>query len=315
MTKLAQLTPTNLMEEKAKFLASQAYEPQFKYAQPIDPKTLNFYGPPQKKFFDHAVNLITQFPKSKIKPPRATLEQIEVAVETACQAANLPSLKLDFSHDHLSQVRLDNGTLFIRTPIQFTQAQLIGKIHHEIETHYFRILNNAALGFEPAEESYAFRSTEEGLANLHSFLDQPNVPMYKTCLSYIGSYLTQQLGFRAAFLEMIKLEVSTELSWSIITRSKRGLTDTSQPGGFTKDRTYLEGSVAVWQWLLRPENDIHDLYAGRISLSEVNQTKKIVSEKNPAPKLYFPKIIANPVEYLNIIRQIGLTNQFEKLVS
>ena len=122
------------------------------------------------------------------------------------------------------------------------------------------------------------------------------------------------MSFRAAYQELIKFRVSTELAWSIITRSKRGLADTEQPGGFTKDRTYLEGSVAVWQWLLDSSNDIHDLYAGRICLSEVSQTKKYLKTKTPAPKLHFPKFIANSTDYLAIIHQIGITNQFEKLV-
>jgi hypothetical protein len=313
MTKLLLLTPTNLLTEKAKFFASSSYEPQFEYAEKIDSDTLNFYGQPQQKFFDHAVKIIQEFPRSGISSDRATLSQINFAVKTACEAANLPNLKVDFSPKHLSQARLDKATLFIRTPIKFSVNQLAGKIHHEIETHYLRILNNTALGLEPAIESYDFRSTEEGLANLHSYLDEADIPMRKTCLTYMGCYLTQEFGFRAAYDALISFKVAPDLAWSIITRSKRGLTDTSLPGGFTKDRTYLEGAVTVWQWLLNPKNQVRDLYAARISLKEVDQTKKLV-EKTQA-QLHFPKFIQNYTQYLATIQQIGLTNQFEKLIT
>jgi hypothetical protein len=96
MTKIALLTPTNLLIEKAKFMASESYEPQFEYAQPIEPDTLNYYGLPQPTFFNHALAMLKKFPRPTGQPDRATPEEIQAAVELACRAAELPNLKLDF---------------------------------------------------------------------------------------------------------------------------------------------------------------------------------------------------------------------------
>jgi hypothetical protein len=171
------------------------------------------------------------------------------------------------------------------------------------------------MGFDLPEESYEFRSTEEGLANLHSYLDEPEPFMRKTFLTYVGAYLSQTESFRTVYVELTKLGVSNELAWSITTRSKRGMTDTSQAGGFTKDKTYLEGAVAVWKWLMDAKHDVHDLYAGRISLDQVNAIKQKLSSMSQPPKLHFPEFIADQTQYLTHINQIGTTNQFDKLIS
>jgi hypothetical protein len=71
--------------------------------------------------------------------------------------------------------------------------------------------------------------------------------------------------------------------------------------------------VAVWRWLVEPDHNIHDLYAGRISLDQVFKIKNLVQAKNPPPKLHFPSFIADPTKYLAIISQIGQTNQFSDL--
>jgi len=317
MIQLAQLTPTNLLAEKTKFFESDTYEPRFSYSQNIEPDLIQFYGQPKVKFFNQALKMTQQSFAAQLNPisPLATQTQVFQAVTEACDSLKIPILKVDFSHHYLSQLRLSRSTLYIRTPIQFTLIQLKGKIHHEIETHLLRLLNHTTLSLSPPEENYDFRSTEEGLASLHSYLDQPEVIMRKTFLSYIGCFLAQSLGFRATFTEMVKLRVSPELAWAITTRNKRGLVETEVPGGFTRDCTYLEGAVSVWQWLMSPDHQVKDLYLGRISLNQVIDTKKVLTDFSNPDQLRFPAFIANSAKYLATIAQIGQTNQFAQLVS
>jgi hypothetical protein len=72
--------------------------------------------------------------------------------------------------------------------------------------------------------------------------------------------------------------------------------------------------VAVWQWLAKPESDAHDLYAGRISLEQVAEIKQTVLAKNLTSLLHYPAFIQDHDKYLAIIKQIGLTNEFEALI-
>ncbi len=316
MIDLKLLTPVNLLAEKAKFFASNEYEPQFQYSQPISEAEIGDYGPPQLKFFQHAVNMLQHSsPLRNQAVPRVTPEQVTALVRDTCQAAHIPEVTVEFSPDYLSQARLDQGILYIRTPILFFEIGLKGKIHHEIESHYLRVLNNAALGLPVHPENFEFRSTEEGLANLHSYLEDPSIPMRKTFLGYAGVYLSQHLSFRAVYQELMTLGASPELAWSITTRNKRGSSDTSLPGGFTRDRTYFEGVVKVWQWLMTPGNDPHNLYLGRITLDEIEQTRKLYNNLSPQPELHFPRFIADNAAYLDIIKQIGETNQLAELIA
>ncbi len=62
-------------------------------------------------------------------------------------------------------------------------------------------------------------------------------------------------------------------------RVKRGLKDTSAPGGFIKDHVYLEGKRALEGFIAKGGN-ITPLYAGKIGL---------VEEGIILPPAYLPK--------------------------
>lgn len=52
-------------------------------------------------------------------------------------------------------------------------------------------------------------------------------------------------------------------------RFKRGMIDTSEPGGLYKDQVYLEGAVAILSE--RKELDFYGLCCGKISLDDVKR--------------------------------------------
>jgi len=55
-------------------------------------------------------------------------------------------------------------------------------------------------------------------------------------------------------------------------RAKRGLTDTSRPGGFCKDQMYLTGALTVLR--RRKEIDFRALYMGKVSLDDAERLKR-----------------------------------------
>lgn len=56
-------------------------------------------------------------------------------------------------------------------------------------------------------------------------------------------------------------------------RVKRGLSDTSSPGGLYKDQVYLEGAVQLLK--NRKTIDFKTLYCGKLNLSDLKRPKLI----------------------------------------
>jgi len=133
----------------------------------------------------------------------------------------------------------------------------------------------------------------------------------KTYFTYTASYLAQTKSFAEIFQALVKLGLSENFSWTITLKQKRGLTDTSQPGGFTKDIVYFEGVVAVWDWIHNQHNDPKDLYLGRISLDQV----ALIKQKTDPHKTIYPTFFENMQKYSQHIKEIGEINKFVDLLS
>ena len=58
--------------------------------------------------------------------------------------------------------------------------------------------------------------------------------------------------------------VDPERRWNLAVRVKRGLKDTSQPGGLFKDQCYLKGAVEFLK--RRKEINFSNLFAGKLTL-------------------------------------------------
>ncbi|MFW5645035.1 MAG: tyrosine/phenylalanine carboxypeptidase domain-containing protein, partial [Bacteroidota bacterium] len=65
-----------------------------------------------------------------------------------------------------------------------------------------------------------------------------------------------------------------EIAFKLALRAKRGISDTSEPGGCTKDHLYLKGYYEIRSFI---ENggSYSDLYIGKTGLSHINKLHKI----------------------------------------
>ena len=61
---------------------------------------------------------------------------------------------------------------------------------------------------------------------------------------------------------------------------KRGLADTSEPGGFTKGIVYFRGLRAIEQFIAEG-GDLRRLYIGKIALEDLDVCEKIAGVKAP----------------------------------
>ena len=90
-------------------------------------------------------------------------------------------------------------------------------------------------------------------------------------------------------------------------RQKRGLTDTSKPGGYSKDLVYFEGLVDVYNWLKKNNFDITDLYIGKLSTQDVEKAKNLNPNFQPVLPSFFS---LSKEKYAQEIKKIGEFNNF-----
>lgn len=319
---ITDLTPLNAAAERKKFLAQDNYNPQFEYVRSFSSEELHKYGQPHPAYFKHAQQMLADYgipegskPLEKQTSDRqfCTKEEIEQVTTTLLTKLNLPSLAINFSHKLTSQVMIGKKSIRFRLPIKFTKESLVNKLNHEVQTHYLRRYNQSLQSWNlqtVKHQPRAFRTTEEGLANLHSYIDRPDHILRKTYLNYFAAYSANKLSFRELYDQLLELGVKETLAWNLTLKQKRGLKDTSKPGsGFPKNHVYFEGTVKVWDWLNNKNNDPHQLYWGRISLQDLPEVRKLSLND----EIIYPTFYDDMEAYRQFIAIIGEENQLDEL--
>jgi hypothetical protein len=310
--------PLNLLEERAKFFADPTYNPQFQYSRTIAPEELTPWGLPKHEFYRHALEMVEywntegRYSSPVLKSPTATQEYIVERVEHFNHHYKLTKpMVVRFSENTVTRCHISGHTLTIRLPIHYTESSLRDLLRHELETHYLRRSNDRQQPWTQAGfADEIFRKTEEGLANLHTFLLRSEQLILKTYRTYIAVYLAQELSFAELFAKLCSLDIPSDTAFLLALRTKRGLEDTSQPGGLTKDVSYFEGSVHVWNWLMDESHDPHDLYLGRISYEQIEELKPTAKTE----ELLYPTFFNDMEIYRQNIASIGKRNNFSALI-
>lgn len=307
-------TPLNLLEEQALFFADEtnSYNPQFIYEREFSTKELTGWGLPQNEYFQHAKRVLEQGSTIKDTTPIITEAEVKAAVAAFNQRYHLdPPLALIFTDKIVTRCKVTSKGIYFQTPLRYTQSKFKDLLRHELESHVLRKLNHKVQPWSADEvPEYEIRSTEEGIAGLHTFLLREDKRILKSYLTYSAVYYAQQGSFREVYDMLRDYGLSKQIAWSIATRTKRGITDTSAPGGLTKDITYFEGMVQVWDWLVNQKRDPHDLYLGRLSLNLIPKYKKTAT----VDELRYPSFFADIEQYLRYITEIGDVNSFQELV-
>jgi len=90
------------------------------------------------------------------------------------------------------------------------------------------------------------------------------------------------LSFRQVF-DALCAVYTRENAYDVCVRVKRGLSDTSLPGGYYRDACYLRGFVSVRRKLENDPVTYRNMFAGKIPLSHVYLVEEGIL---PKPKLY-----------------------------
>ena len=85
---------------------------------------------------------------------------------------------------------------------------------------------------------------------------------------------------------------------------KRGLADTSKPGGLYKDQVYLEGAMKLLQH--RKEVDWQGFYSAKLNMEDLKRPK--LMKKLRKDDIVLPKFVENVEEYVKCLDVIAKHN-------
>ncbi len=314
MNLLMAVKPTNLLEEREKFFADVSYNPQFTYADIPAPELLTQWGVPHQGLYEYAYDMLQRFPAPGSTAISDRVSQEDIVSQVAAFNQRFPlhtPLEVHFDSNLVSRCKVTPTALYFQLPLVYSKEQLGDLLRHELETHVLRYRNHAAQAWSTYESpEHEIRRTEEGIANLHTHLLRQDKRFYKSFFSYVAAYTAQKASFAEVFDTLVRLGRSKQTSWNTAVKVKRGLTDTSQPGLFSREMCYLEGSIQVYDWLIHQKSNPHQLYWGRLSLEELRNFSTTVTSE----QLSLPTFFLELDQYLNHISTIGSQNYFDDVV-
>ncbi|KAM4796644.1 putative tyrosine carboxypeptidase MATCAP2 isoform 1-T2 [Rhinophrynus dorsalis] len=223
----------------------------------------------------------------------------------------LGEVVVHLSEDLLSRASMTalNGRPTLNINISTARELWIeGMLRHEIGTHYFRGLNNSQQPWnnKSGRKKYGLKPanpTEEGLASIHSVLFRQEPFLWRAALLYYTVYQASHMSFTELFKDVGQFVKDPNTRWDYCVRAKRGLTDTSQPGCFSKDQVYLDGILHILRH--RKTIDFRLLIAmGKVSYEDLDRLKDIAVLEN----MRIPQFLQNRNRYMDYLEKIMTVN-------
>ncbi|KAM6157238.1 putative tyrosine carboxypeptidase MATCAP2 isoform 3-T3 [Erethizon dorsatum] len=272
---LTAIKPTNLEKEKLRFFKSDyTYNPQFEYANPALPSVLAKHSNVSDRFLKQIVVHLTE----------DLLSRASMTVVNGC-----PTLTINMATAR--------------------EHWLEGMLRHEIGTHYFRGINNLQQPWNSwtGRRKHKLKPnnpTEEGLASIHSVLFRKDPFLWRAALLYYTVYQASHMSFCDLFRDIGRFVKDPNTRWDYCVRAKRGWTDTSQPGCFSKDQVYLDGILQILRH--RESIDFHLLTAlGKVSYEDVDRLKELAVTGN----MRVPHFLQDHERYMEHLEKIMEVNE------
>lgn len=312
MKQVSTYTPSNILEEKAKFFANHHYNPQFTYEVSIEKLALDGYGQPSPEKLEKARDIVEKAYYGRneqdlrmMAGPVLTQQEVTEKAELFLLLHKLEKrYKITWSTSYLSRSTTTVDTIKLKSTAEFRKEGLHGMLYHEIGTHALRRINYEKQPWYKKKKTYGFSNyliTEEGLASLHSLLPRTFKLAHSAALRYVLVAYAQDHSFAEVFQFLGNYVQDQNRRWGTAVRLKRGIEDTSKPGGYTKDLTYFEGMSEVANWLESHEYDLPSLYFGKMAVADVEKARQLNPQFKPAlPSFY----LIDPKKYAADMHQI-----------
>ena len=189
---------------------------------------------------------------------------------------------------------------------------MVGVLHHEIGSHFLRRFNEVQQPWHNERKKFGLKSTvtiEEGSGCINMMLEQAKDPakytyLFKPALNYYMCCKASELSFSELFKDLEKYVDNPRQRYKYVLRVKRGLNDTSKPGGLYKDQVYLEGALKLLEH--RRDIDWQGFYSAKLNLEDLKRPK--LMKKLKKDDLVLPKFVEDPEEYVRRLDVIAKHN-------
>jgi hypothetical protein len=192
---------------------------------------------------------------------------------------------LNSSSPHI--INVVHNQVNVGSDIKRFECNIERLVIHEIETHVLQI-ENTFVNFSPLSEFTKYGNQHlygEGLAIYNEITTRKITPSaFETYYFRIKAVRNLNKSFREIF-EILSEDLDANKAFVMTYRVKRGLSDTSKPGGFPKDASYLLGYHEI-QNLINEGYDERLLYATQspILSTLLNKYNLIDTNKILTPK-------------------------------
>jgi hypothetical protein len=313
---IADLQPLNFKEEKEKFLNNPTFNPQFKYMRIFSDQDLTKHGLPNHQYIELAEKIIEKtfslFSNKDISENRGRLldqETVSKQLKTFLKKYGLSEkFSIIWSEEFVSRASVNPTAIKLRLPCSIYEGDLEGLIYHELGTHVLRRTNYEQQPWFRKKRKNGFSEylkTEEGLAVLHALYPRKYPFAYLAALNFIATIKAQEESFLEVWQFLHHYLDDNERAFNMAFKKKRGLTDTSLPGGFTKDYVYFEGFVENTKFLIENDFPIKELYFGKLSSKDIDKA----IEMNPNFEPLLPDFYTdNPEQYKQRVLEIAREN-------
>jgi hypothetical protein len=287
MNILKLITPSNLKDEKDKFLADNNYHPEFEYSwetQPLvndseDPKKIALYQAvldqdndsitnAAKDYFSVDMELMQQEAISDLGRNYETIAPFEIA--QLIEAYEQAFIYFDLDHEIVVNDHPGYGIrpqhkerkLYISKAYSYQYMDIKGSVKHEM-AHLIRYENGRFNGIKRAPD---YLPTEEGLATfVQDYTPQINPSLFQHAAEYEASRVGIKGSLRDIFDHFIDLGFTKDLAWQRAARHKFGFKDTKVPGDIIKPAMYYYNAKKL---VNLNQQEIVKLFRGKISLDE-----------------------------------------------
>ncbi|PIR61763.1 MAG: hypothetical protein COY81_00510 [Candidatus Pacebacteria bacterium CG_4_10_14_0_8_um_filter_43_12] len=312
MKQVSSYTPSNILEEKTRFFTDPVYNPQFRYEVPLEKLALDGYGQPSPEKLEKAREIVEKafYGRNEqdlrmLAGPILSQQEVSEKVTLFLRLHKLENrYKISWSSSYLSRSTTTADTIKLKSSAEFRKESLHGMLYHEIGTHALRRINYEKQPWFKKKKAYGFSSyliTEEGLASLHSLLPRTFKLAHSSALRYLLVAYAQEHSFAEVFQFLGNYVQDQNRRWGMAVRLKRGMEDTSQPGGYTKDLTYFEGMFEVAAWLDKNNYNLSPLYLGKLAVADVEKAKTLNPNFQPVlPSFY----LIDPKKYAADMHEI-----------
>jgi len=242
-------------------------------------KSKNLFGSPDDELVRECETLLMEASKfDKHKDEDIDAEGAKEMFEKVFTSYGLKGWAVKIKEEMVTDcIAGKNNRLFVREKATFSKNRIKGLIVHEIETHILTAENGKNQPFEIFNRGLAnYLITQEGLA-MYNVTQQVNKSIkdsYKAIALVIAAKKALSSSFVEVFEKILSLGIPMEDAFRVTLKVKRGMSDTSLPGAFTKDIIYYKGYKEVVDYV---ENggDIKDLYVGKLNVKDVELVKQV----------------------------------------